>query len=176
MNAILKAILNISVLTCLLLAASNPCFALTEIMHVSKERAKALGMEIRSKASGPNAVWVELEFKTEGELKRFNRENNSRVELEIRDGEKLLVGYAALREERPSPGRVVVRFAADRAYLDKITLTVVVGSGQLSGGAYGLRLKDFVDLELRPRAEAAAPDASRRPAPLPQSKSSPGSS
>ena len=74
MNAILKAILNISVLTCLLVAASSPCFALMEIVHVSKERAKALGMEIRSKASGTNAVWVELEFKTEGELKSFTGE------------------------------------------------------------------------------------------------------
>jgi hypothetical protein len=37
---------------------------------VSKERAKEPGMEIPSKASGPNAVWVALGFKTEGKLSR----------------------------------------------------------------------------------------------------------
>ena len=71
----------------LLVFAPSRCFALMTVQEVSKERAKELGMEIRSKAAGPNAVWVELEFKTEGELKRFSPENNSRVELEIRDGE-----------------------------------------------------------------------------------------
>ena len=144
---IMKTIFSMSALAALLVVAPSPCFALTEIMHVSKERAKALGMEIRSKASGTNAVWVELEFKTEGELKRFSPQNNSRVELEIREGEKLLVGYAALREKRSNSGSVVVSFMANRDYLDKITLVVVVGSGQLSGGAYELRVKDFVELE-----------------------------
>ena len=99
-----------------------------EIVRVSGERAKALGMEIRSKANGPNAVWVELEFKTEGELKNFNPERSSRVELRIMEGEKSLM-TAALREQRPRPEHVVVSFAADRAQLGKITLTVVVGSG-----------------------------------------------
>jgi hypothetical protein len=172
----MKTICKISVLAVLLVVAPRPCFALTPVEQVSKERAKALGLEIRSKAIGTNAVWVELEFKTEGELKRFSPEKGSQVELTIKDGEKLLLGYAALREKRPSSGSVVISFQANRAYLDKIALMVVVGGGQLSGVAYELRVKDFVDLELRPPAEAAAPGASRRPAPLPQPKPSPGSS
>ena len=113
---------------------------------VSKERAKELGMEIRSKAAGPDAVLVELEFETKGELRNFSPERFSRVELRIVEGERSLL-TAALQEKRPSPGHVVVSFAADRAQLDKITLTVVVGSGQLSGGGYELRLKDLVELE-----------------------------
>ena len=147
MNANMKTILNISVLGLLLAVAPSRCFALMEITRVSKEQAKALGMEIRAKANGTNAVWVELEFKPEGKLKRFSPENNSRVELEIRDGEKLLVGSAALREKRSSSGSIVVSLMASRGYLDKIILTVVVGSGQLSGGGYELRVKDFVELE-----------------------------
>ena len=83
---------------------------------------------------------------------------------------------ATLREDRSKLGRVVISFTADRAYLDKITLWVYVADMMPGGTIYELRVKDFVELELRPRAEAAAPDASRRPAPLPQSKSSPGSS
>ena len=143
---IMKTIFSMSALAALLVVAPSPCFALTEIMHVSKERAKALGMEIRSKASGPNAVWVELEFKTEGALKLFSPENNSRVELTIKDGEKLLLGDAALREKRSSSGSVVVSFWSNRAYLDKIVLIVFV-SGQLSGGAYELRMSDFLEPE-----------------------------
>lgn len=124
-----------------LFAASGQCFAMMSIAHVSKERAKELGIEIRSQAAGPHAVWVELEFKARGKLKNF-----SRVDLEIREGEKLLVGYAALREKRSSSGSVVVGFMADRACLDRITLTMVVGAPMNMAG-YVLRLKDFPGLE-----------------------------
>ena len=144
----MKTILSISVLAVLLAVAPSPCFAMTEVYHVSRERAKELGMAIRSKASGTNAVWVELEFKAEGRLKDYDPEHrNSRVELRIMEGERLLLGYAAMRETRASSGSIVVGFMTDRAYLEKITLWVVVGSGELSGGAYELRVKDFVEPE-----------------------------
>jgi hypothetical protein len=55
----------------------------------------------------------------------------------------MLLGYAALRETRSPSGTVVVRFMANRAYLDKITLCVVVG---LDVG-YNLRVRGFVELE-----------------------------
>lgn len=137
-----KTIMNIAVLTFLLFAASSQCFAEMTIEQVSNKRAKELGMEIRTKASGPNAVWVELEFKPEGKLKDF-----SHVSLEIREGKKLLVGYAALREKRSSSGSVVVSFMAHRAFLDKITLTVVVADVPLGSSGYELRVKDLVELE-----------------------------
>jgi hypothetical protein len=142
MNAIMKTILNISALTLLLVAASSRCFAEMTIEHVSRERAKALGMEIRTKASGTNAVWVELEFKAEGKFKDF-----SHVSLEIKEGKQLLVGYAALREKRSSSGSVVVNFMANRAFLDKITLTVVVDDVPMGGSGYEVQVKDFVELE-----------------------------
>jgi len=141
-----KTIMNISVLTFLLVVASSKCSAMGRAERVSKERAKVLGMEIRAKASGTNAVLLELEFKTEGALKLFSPENNSRVELTIKDGEKLLLGDAALREKRSSSGSVVVSFWSNRAYLDKIVLIVFV-SGQLPGGAYELRMSDFLEPE-----------------------------
>ena len=147
MNVSMNTILNNSVVAVLLVVAPRPCFAMGPMAQVSKERARALGMEVRTKASGTNAVLVELEFKTEGALKRFSPENNSRVELTIKDGEKLLLGDAVLREKRWSSGSVVVSFWANRGYLDKVALIVIVGSGQLSGGAYELRVKDFVELE-----------------------------
>ena len=136
----MKTALGISVLTLLLVTTPSVCFALMSIEHVSKERAKELGMEIRTKQAGPDGARIELEFETKGELKSFVR-----VDLEIREGEKSLL-FATLREEPSKPGRVVVSFAADRATLDKITLRVVVGApGNLTG--HDIRVKDFVDLE-----------------------------
>jgi hypothetical protein len=98
-------------------------------------------MAIRTKANGPNDIWVELEFKPEGKFKDF-----SHVSLEIREGRKLLVGYAALREKRSSSGSVVVNFIANRVFLEKITLTVAVADVPLGGSGYELRVKDFVEL------------------------------
>jgi len=138
----MKTIFNISVLAVLLLVTPSPCFALRMITHVSKDRAKEMGIEVRSNANGPNEVWVNLEFKPEGELKHF-----SRVELEIREGQKLLLGYAPLQEKRSSSGGVIVGFLANRAYLEKVTLSVVVGLDPITEAGYELRVKDFVELE-----------------------------
>ena len=137
----MKTTLKISVMTFLLVAASSPCFALWSGGRVSKEQAKELGLEIRSAANGTNAVWVELEFKTEGKLKSF-----SHVDLRISEGEKELV-TATLREDRSRPGRVVVSFTTDRAHLDKITLWVYVADMMPGGTIHKLRVKDFVELE-----------------------------
>jgi hypothetical protein len=137
----MKTILNISVLTFLLVAASSPCFALWSVGQVSKEQAKELGMVIRSKASGTNTVWVVLERKTEGKLKSF-----SHVELLIKEGEKSLVS-APMQEDRSRPGRVVVSFTADRSYLDKIALCMMVADMMPGGTIYELQVKDFVELE-----------------------------
>ena len=130
-------------LTILLFAASNHCFALREIALLTKEEAKGMGIEVRAKPAGPDAVWLELEFKPEGELKQF-----SHVELKMTEGEKSLVVSAGLRETRSSSGSVVVTFTASRAYLEKTTLSVVLRDPREAGDhTYELRMKDFVDLE-----------------------------
>ncbi|HET6246706.1 MAG TPA: hypothetical protein VFE47_03325 [Tepidisphaeraceae bacterium] len=90
-----------------------------DIEQVTKDRAKALGMEIRATAAGPNLVRVELAFEPRGELKHFTR-----VDLEMRDGEKLLIS-STLKEEQTKPGKIIVSFAADRGKLDQMTLRVV---------------------------------------------------
>ncbi len=137
----MRKLLSLSVLAFLTVFASVRCFALMELENVSKERAKELGLEIRVKAAGPDVVRIELEFATKGELKGF-----SRVDLDIRDGEKLLVS-SSLQEERPGSGRVVVSFAADRAHLDRITLRIVTRSSERSMVGHDIRVKNFVELE-----------------------------
>jgi hypothetical protein len=140
----MKTIFHISLLALLLGVAASPSFALQSTQIVSKEMAKAIGLEMRFKANGPNQVRVELEFKAEGILTDFNPERLSRVDLGIAEGEQSLV-TAALQVKRPSPGHVAVSFDADPAYLEKITLTVVMGEGGRPPGAnYIIRVWAFM--------------------------------
>ena len=135
----MKSTLNVCALA-VLLVVTSPCFALWGIASVSKKAAKELGVEVRSKAAaGFSAVQVELEIKTDGKLKGF-----SRVDLRVGEGEKLVV--TPLQEDRSKPGRVVVRFTAERTRLDKIHLWVMVPE-EAGGSAYDIRVKDFVTLE-----------------------------
>ena len=133
----MKPILIVFSVVAFFVAAPSRCFALWEIAQVTTERAKELGMEVRSKATGPNHVIVELEFKIEGELKDF-----SRVDLRFGQGDNPPL-TTSLREDRSKPGRVVVSFTADRDQLDKVTLWVMV-PGSLGGTIYEVRPKDFV--------------------------------
>lgn len=133
----MKTVFGVAVLAALLIGPSL-CFAEWEIAEVSKEQAKKMGMEVRSERAGLSLVRVELEFKTEGELKNF-----SRVDLRIGEGDNPFV-TAPLREDRSKPGRIVIGFTADQAQLDKLSLWVMV-PGTLGGTIYELRIKDFVE-------------------------------
>lgn len=137
----MKLIVAITAATVLLVTTATTSYAMMSIEIVSKERAQALGVEVRAKAAGPKQVWVELEFKAEGALKHF-----SHVSMEIRDGKELLVGYAPMEAHRTGSGTLVFRFMASRLYLDKITLSIVEGQ-PLNMIGHELRLKDFVDLK-----------------------------
>ena len=122
----------------LALFASSQGFAMRSIGFVSPKEAKELGMEIRLTPNGTNEVWVELEFKAEGKFKDFNH-----VSLEIRDGEKFLLGWAPLKDKRAASGSVLVHFLANRVYLDKIALCVMIGD--MGDAGWELRMKDFVE-------------------------------
>ena len=135
----MKTAFSLAVLAVLLVAPGR-CFALWSIAPVSKEGAKELGMEVRTTATGPNHVIVELEFKTEGKFKGF-----SRVDMRIGEGDNPPV-TAPLREDRSKPGRVVVSFTADRAQLEKLKLRVFVAESD-GGTIYELAVKDFVELK-----------------------------
>ena len=131
---------TLKLMSVLLLAPLGACFAMDSVTLITREQAKELGMEVRSKAAGPDAVWVELEFEIKGELKRITH-----VGLEMWAGKKLLLS-SILRDNRPAPERVAVSFTADRSNLDKFTLKVLSHQGLGSVG-YELRVKDLVDLE-----------------------------
>jgi c-di-GMP-binding flagellar brake protein YcgR len=99
-------------------------------------------MEVRVNAIGTNQVAVELEIKTEGKSRFYA--TLERVELQISKGGTNLVS-ATLREEQSKPEHVVVRFTAERAQLETITLRVCgTAMGQVN---YDLPMKILVDLE-----------------------------
>ncbi len=137
----MRAIFYTSVLSVLLAVAPSLCFGMMDIADVSKARAEELGMEIRSRAAGPDAVRVELEFGLTGELKSF-----SRVDLVFSEGGKILV-TSMLREDRSKPGRVTVSFTGDRAHLGRLLLRVVTQPAARTMIGYELRVKEFVELD-----------------------------
>ena len=123
------------------LLAPTASYGMRSVRIMTKEMAREMGLEVRATASGPNAAWVELELKPEGKLKNF-----SHVELEIRDGEKMLIAYSAMGEKRTDKGKIVARLMVDRGYLEKVTLVVVTGLPMDYSGSE-IHLKDFVELD-----------------------------
>lgn len=114
--------------------------AADSIAFADAERAKELGLEFRSRAAGPDSVWVELEFERTGKLAGITH-----VDLHMHDGKKLLLA-TILQNNRSGSSRFAVSFTADRGNLDKFTLRVMRNVG-LGGDGYVLRVADFVDLK-----------------------------
>src|SRR4051794_16186918 len=101
----MKSAVKIAALA-VLLVAPGACFAMWDIELVTKERARELGMEVRSESVSPTHIRVELGFKTEGELKNYTEDagqNYGSVELRIGQGDNPPV-RAPLREDRSKPG------------------------------------------------------------------------
>jgi hypothetical protein len=148
----MKTIVSIVAFAVLFGVAPRACFALWDVVTVSKEEAKELGLRVRTTASGPNHVGVLLEFSTEGAFKAFSPggkfEDRALVQLWIGQGDNPLL-TAALKEDRSKADRVVVGFTADRVQLDQINLRVMAPfqDGGAGGTEYRLRVKDFVELK-----------------------------
>jgi hypothetical protein len=131
--------LSVAVLAVAFVALPGLAWALEDVITLTPQQAVALGMIVRAKASGSEAVSVELAFATTGALQKYER-----VELTIRDGKKLVV-FTRLKEEAPMPGHVSVYFIADRAKIPECTLKVVTQDG-LSRIGRVLPMKDFVNV------------------------------
>jgi hypothetical protein len=138
----MKTILSLAAAAVLLVVAPSTCLAVWDVMQVTKEEAKKLGLEVRSKDGAKNQVSVELEIPLAGDLGRV-----SEVILQVGQGDNRPV-TAALKEDRSKPGRVVVAFWANRTTAEMISLHVMVPGepGTVGGAMYDLRVKDFVDL------------------------------
>lgn len=122
---------------------ADPSHALRSIGIITPKDAKEMSIEVRTTPSGPEAFWLELEFKPEGKLKDYQH-----VELEIQEGDKTLIAYAALSEKRSNDGKVTVRFMIARAFVEKVTLSIITGfPSNYSGNE--IRLRDFIPPQTR---------------------------
>jgi hypothetical protein len=130
----------------LLMVTCRPGLALQLNQDVCRERAKELGVTIRSNTDGENGVKVWLEFVPAGALKNF-----SHVDLEIdADGKRLV--SAPLLTSGPTAEKVSVHFSADPAYLATSVLTIVVEDEARERSGFRFKVKDF--LEPKKSAEA----------------------
>ena len=129
----------------LLGVAPRSCFAFVRVEHVSRDRAKQLGVTIRSSLAGTNEVDVRLEFKTEGELKDFGR---AILDIGVASEGESRVLSATVLPDRSTPDTVVVSFSADPKIMSKCVLTVMVrGGAQAKSDAYEFRMRDFIELQ-----------------------------
>lgn len=109
------------------------------IAEVSKERAKELGVTLRSRLNGDAGVAVWIEFKAVGALKNFTR-----VELRMTSGGKHLVS-APLQVTRKTDGAVEAYFSADPSQLAGSTLLIAVTDAPRTHIGYELKVWDFVE-------------------------------
>lgn len=135
-----QAIAGVSAMTASLALTPSRSIAMDSIAFVNAERARELGLQVRSRAAGPDGVWVELEFEPAGKLAGMTH-----VDLQMHDGKKLLLA-TILRNNRSGSGHFAVSFTADRCNLGKFTLRVMKDLG-LGGVGYVLRVSEFVDLK-----------------------------
>src|SRR6187200_833996 len=90
----MKTFLHILIFTSSLLASTSPCFAMRDIMVLSRERAeKEYGIQIGSRLYGSNQFTIWMEFKPNDKLGKFVD-----ASLNIQDGDKTLV-HATLQPE-----------------------------------------------------------------------------
>lgn len=139
----MKSVFTLSAVAICFTVTPRPSYALWDVVRVTKEHAKQLGMELRATAAGANRVHVVLEFEAGGKLKDF-----SQIDMALGKGDDLMVS-AALREDRSKTGRVMVAVSVGRAQLDKLCLSVRVPyrDGGLGGIVYQLPVKDLVEVK-----------------------------
>lgn len=148
----MKTLLRFALAFALLTAFSNSSYALIRVADLSADRARMMGIEVRSKASGPNHVRLEINFKREGALESFDPGRHGRVEMRLRDGDnsisrgKRTLIVAPLQIKQTEPGRVRVTLTARRDQVSRMSVMIHVMQ-DLSMAAFNLELKEFVDLK-----------------------------
>lgn len=146
------------------MAVPVPCSAMLSFGYVSKSKAEAEGLELRWGPAGPDGVWVQLTFKTDGAWKEFAKPQRSNyVDLRMNGSEaNAYLVRAALREDRGTAGQVSVSFTADRAKLHHVELWLI---RYLPGVADVVRMKDFIDLDKIDRSPEERDRAAEEQAP-----------
>lgn len=137
-NWLMKSSFTLVVLIACLFADTSPCLALMEIADVSPQRAKELGVTLRSRPNGDAGVAVWIEFRAAGVLKNFTR-----VELRMTSGGKHLMSASLLASR--TENKVEAYFSAAPAQLAGSTLLIAVTDAPRTHIGYQFRVKEFVE-------------------------------
>jgi hypothetical protein len=122
----------------ILLLASGPGYALMGIMHVDKDKAKELGIAVKTESVG-ESIYVRVEFESAKELTNFQH-----AQLSLGGNGRTLTTTIQPRKEND---RTVIFFAADPKTVTDCEITLVVRHAPRSMTGYRIHMKDFVVAE-----------------------------
>jgi hypothetical protein len=112
--------------------------ALAVIQDVSPDKAKALGITVRSQLSANDDLMVIVEFKKQGDMKEFRW-----ADMELsRNGKRVI--SSAIQPLSTDKDTVRLDLYMDPAAIADTMVTVFVYNEPRSGVGYRLRLKDFL--------------------------------
>ena len=162
----MKAICLLAVVVPLVLAVSQPAPAMISFSYLEPTKAKEMGVKVEAKGGGPDGVWIGITFDVKGALKHYSPETRfSRVELRIEgtgqgENKQTPLMTAGLLNNSREPDRVSVSFTAERSQLDKFEVWIIIGGGLFDGGAYVMKMEEYVSME--------KPAPKKKPAPKPK--------
>ena len=132
----------------LLCAVQLPAAALVLIKNVTPAEAKELGITVKVQPR-PEAgdVWVKIDFKTVGDLKRFTGANL----VVTKDGKQLVMAHLAASQPAvdSKPEEKQVAFYVEPSALADTSVTIVSYNEPLTGTGYRLQMKDFMQKTAR---------------------------
>lgn len=129
----------------LMLFNAAPLQAMISFGYLSPEQAEKDGLTIKFRAAGPNDVWVEVSFPTDGKWQAFAKPQGiNYVQLRLVNPDDSLGLRTNLREDRSVSGRVAVSFTADRDMLHQTSVWI---TRRIVDVADVIRMEDFIALE-----------------------------
>lgn len=112
--------------------------ALAVLEDVSKDRAKQLGIIVRSQPSANDDLMVIVEFKKQGDMRGFRW-----ADVELRRKGKRVIS-SAIQPRTTDKDSVRLDLYMDAAAIPDTTVTIFVYNQPRSGIGYRLKLKDFL--------------------------------
>ncbi len=112
-----------------------------------------MGIEVKSRPSGPDMQRVTLRFKKAGKLKDFNVDHGGQVELRLKEIKTSLLRepkpllHASLQTREIESDTVSVDFTIAQKQISQANLMIIVWSGTRTASGYMIDLKEFLTLE-----------------------------
>ena len=115
--------------------------------NVSKDRAKELGIVMKSKPNGNGGLMVWLEFKEKGAFGKFSYAEVRIGASDTKDQLSAMLKVAPVDKGQPDDV-LSVAFSAARPLLENCSFWVVAYEEPMSGVGYILSVSEFIDLKI----------------------------